>query len=42
MELLEDSNERSIVFGRPRGAHERLWTMKGYWEVQEVEMTVSK
>ena len=30
MEPLEDNNEWSIVFGRPRGIQERLWTMQGY------------
>ena len=30
MKPLEDSNERLIVFGRPTGTQERLWTMEGY------------
>lgn len=29
MEPLEDSNERSIIFGRPIGTQERLWTIEG-------------
>ena len=42
MKPFEDSNERSIIFGTPRGTHERLWTMENYQEVQEVDMTVPK
>lgn len=28
-EPLGNKNERSIVFARPKGNHERLWTMEG-------------
>ena len=42
MEPLEDSYEWSIVFGMPSGTWERLWTMEGYWKVQEAERTIAK